>query len=79
MLSGLVRRTSGAHLQPPQRLRSAPGAARAPGAAAQRDCRWGWTGVSGGGRVAPQRCPGGTASGRATGQAGGDSQKRRAQ
>src|SRR4030095_15381059 len=42
-----------------------------PGAAAQRDLRWGWTGVSGWGRVAPQRCPGGTASGRATGEAGG--------
>jgi|SRR6266446_2298478 len=33
--------------------------------AAQRDFGWGWTGAAGWGRVAPQGCPGATASGKA--------------
>jgi hypothetical protein len=79
ILNGLWRRPLARHLgstssippSAPRRLRIAPGSSRAPRAAAQRDLRWGWTGVSGWGRVAPQRCPGRTASGKATGQAGG--------
>ena len=42
------------------------GAPEARRSTARRDFRWCWTGVSGWGRVAPQGCPGGTASGRAT-------------
>ena len=35
---------------------------------AQRDFGWCWTGVAGGGRGAPQGCPGAQASGRAVGK-----------
>ena len=51
---------------PPSAPRPPAGAAAARRSAVQRDCGWCWTGVSGWGRVAPQGCPGGTASGRAT-------------
>jgi hypothetical protein len=37
----------------------------------QRAFGWGWTGVSQWGRVAPQGCPGATATGKAIGKAGG--------
>ena len=51
-----------------------PGAPPPPGlwrSAVQRDVCWRWTGVAGWGRGALQGCPGGTASGRRRGKAGG--------
>ncbi len=65
-------------LAPPPRPRLAHTSSPAPSTArllrrsvpepggARRDFGWCWTGVSGWGRVAPQGCPGGKASGRAT-------------
>ena len=56
--------------RPPSRPQHAAAAPRAwPPArqsAVQRNFRWGWTGVSEWGRVAPQACSGGTASERLT-------------
>ena len=56
--SRLLPRTQGAADAPPEAAHSA----------AERDCRWCWTGVSGWGRVAPQGCPGVKASGKAVGK-----------
>ena len=52
-----------------QRIAAAP--PEGPRSQAERGCGWCWTGGAGGGRVAPQACPGGTASGRAAGKGGG--------
>ena len=58
---------------PPLAACRAPSVPRQPAGAARSEAvrgaahfGWCWTGVSGWGRIAPQGCPGGTASGRAT-------------
>ena len=60
---------------PPRRPRRAPSAPRPPASVAcstaARACGGCWTGAAACGRVEPLGCPGGTAAGRATWQAGG--------